>query len=1018
MPLRFRVLVLPLLLTAAATSAIAAATAAPPDFTTEVRPILSRYCFKCHGPDEKARKGGLRLDAREEVLKPAKTGDIAVVPHAPEKSALVARVETGDADEVMPPPSAKMTLSAEQKDILRRWIAGGAEYKQHWAFVKPVQAAPPKVEGAAASANPIDAFILAKVKEQGLSPSPPADAVTLVRRLYLDLIGLPPTPAEVDAFVQAASRDREAAVGSLVDTLLAMPQYGERWARRWLDLARYADTNGYEKDRERSIWPYRDWVVRALNADMPFDEFTIEQVAGDMLPGATLEQKIATGFHRNTMLNEEGGIDPLEFRYHAMADRVATTGTTWLGLTLGCAQCHTHKYDPITHREYFQIMAFMDNADEPDLDLPATESIEDRQRREQQLERQIAALETGWPGPEKAKPEERGQLAEAAFTTWLKKMRETRTTWQVVRPTEMKTNLPHLLLLRDGSVLGSGDITKNDTYELKLRPGVQGITAIRLEALPDASLPGHGPGMAYYEGPKGDFFMGEFQVSVHGHLVKLKDASDTYARNNFGGPNTPAVSAKAAMDGDPQTGWSCAKRYGEAHEAVFVLETPLHGVEEISVKMLFGRHYACPLGRFRLSVTSDPRGAEARGLPEPLEALLALPDETLTPAQRRQLRMHFLMHAPEVADLADAVRASRQPPAAPVSLVLRERPAANPRTTQVRNRGEYTQPEEVVTPGVPAFLNPLPKDEPKNRLAFARWLVSPENPLTARVTVNRQWEILFGRGLVKTSQDFGFQGEVPTHPELLDWLAVEFMKQGWSLKKLHRLIVTSATYQQSAQVTPALLAKDAENKWLARAPRPRLEAEIVRDSVLHAAGLLSLKMGGPGVYPPQPEGVLEIAFGKGTWEPSQGEDRHRRSLYTFLKRTAPFAMSTTFDAPSGEACLARRDVSNTPLQALTLLNDIFMVEATQALGALTARQAGTDEAKIRFMFHRVLCRDATTEEVRTLALHVESQRARLSAGELDAVTIHGGKDAPDRDRAAWTLLARVLFNLDEFVTKG
>ncbi|RBP36055.1 cytochrome c [Roseimicrobium gellanilyticum] len=990
-----------------------------PDFTTEVRPILSRYCFKCHGPDEKTRKGGLRLDLRDETLKPAKTGDIAIVPHQPDKSALVARIETHDPDEIMPPPDSKMTITAEQKEILKRWVAGGAEYKQHWAFIKPQQVRPPKAgNGMPEAANPIDAFIRAKLKDQGFAPSPPADAVTLVRRLYLDLIGLPPKPEEVDAFVQAASRDQEAAIQTTVDALLASPQYGERWARRWLDLARYADTNGYEKDRERSIWSYRDWVVRALNADMPFDEFTIEQVAGDMLPAATVDQRIATGFHRNTMLNEEGGIDPLEFRYYAMADRVATTGTTWLGLTLGCAQCHTHKYDPVTHVEYFQIMAFLNNADEPDLNLPVQEEPEAKQKRLEQLAQQTAALPTKWPGEKSDSAEIRRLLAEVAFQRWLEKMRGDKVDWQVLRPTGMKTNMPHLTQLPDGSVLGSGDITKSDTYELKFRPSTQGITAIRLEALPHPSLPDHGPGLAYYEGPKGDFFMGEFQVTTNGKAVKINRASETYARNNFGGPNTPAVSAMAAVDGDPQTGWSCAKRPGEANEAVFVFEKPLEGTEEISVKMLFGRHYACSLGRFRISVTTHASGAEARGIPHKLEPLLAIPDAALKPAQRNQLRTHFLMNAPEVAGAADTIRALRKPSVAPVSLVMRERPASNPRTTYLYNRGEYTQPQEQVKAEVLSVLNPLPKEAPRNRLAFARWLVSPENPLTARVTVNRQWEILFGRGLVKTSQDFGFQGEVPSHPELLDWLAVEFMKQGWSLKKLHRLIVTSATYQQSSQVTPELLAKDAENKWLARASRPRVEAEIVRDSVLYASGLLSLKMGGPGVYPPQPDGVVDIAYGKSTWEASSGDDRHRRSLYTFLKRTAPFAMSTTFDAPSGEACVARRDVSNTPLQALTLLNDIFMVEATQSLGALASQQPGTDEAKLQFMFRRVLCRQAGADEVAALIEYLEAQRKRIRSGELDAAVISGNKDAREIDRAAWTLLGRALFNLDEFVTKG
>ena len=1005
-----------LLPTGLAPLALGAAPAGP-DFTTEVRPILSRYCFKCHGPDEKTRKGGLRLDLRDEVLKPAKSGDTALVPQHPEESSLVTRVETSDPDEVMPPPEAKLPMTAAQKRILRDWIAAGGQYQQHWSFVMPEPATPPFAEVTPAVSHPIDAFVREKLKSHGLSPSPPADAVTLVRRLYLDLIGLPPTPAQVDSYVKAASLDRQQATLALVDELLASPHYGERWARRWLDLARYADTNGYEKDRARNIWPYRDWVVKALNADMPFDQFTIAQIAGDMLPGATLEQRIATGFHRNTMLNEEGGIDPLEFRYHAMADRVATTGTTWLGLTLGCAQCHTHKYDPITHREYFQIMAFMDNTEEPDLDLPLADAPSAQAQRAGAAAKRLSAMPEKWPLPKDGTPEARRAASEEAFQKWLTEVRESQVKWQVLKPAEMKSNLPLLTLQSDGSVLASGDITKSDTYELKFRPGVQGITAIRLEALPHESLPAHGPGLAYYEGPKGDFFMGEFNVSAGKKPLVIARATESYARNNFGGPNSPAVSAIAATDGDAQTGWSCAKRFGEAHEAVFVFKEALQDAGEFSVKMTFGRHYACPLGCFRISVTTDPRGGRAFGLSESLASLVALPEKQLTPTQREQLREHFLLHATELAEEGDAIRQMRRPPAPTTTLAMRERPSDNPRKTFLRNRGEYTQPQEEVRPEVLSFLQPLPKDAPRDRLSLARWLVSTENPLTARVTVNRHWEAFFGRGLVKTSQDFGFQGEVPSHPALLDWLAVEFMKHGWSMKKLHRLIVTSATYQQSSQVTPAHLAKDAENKWLARAPRPRLEAEIVRDSVLHASGLLSLKAGGPGVYPPQPEGVVDVAYGGFAWKASQGDDRYRRSIYTFLKRTAPFAMAGTFDAPSGEACVARRDVSNTPLQALTLLNDVLLVEATQALGTLTAQQPGTEAQRLRFMFRRVLAREPGTDEVTALTAFFDNQKQRLQSGELKAPAINSG-DSNDASRAAWTLLARVLFNLDEFVTKN
>jgi hypothetical protein len=540
-----------------------------------------------------------------------------------------------------------------------------------------------------------------------------------------------------------------------------------------------------------------------------------------------------------------------------------------------------------------------------------------------------------------------------------------------------------------------------------------------LEALPDESLPGRGPGLAYYEGPKGDFFMGEFQITVDGGPIKVARATEDYANNNFGGKKSEAVSAMAATDGDAQTGWSCAGRFGERHEAVFVFDKPIENAAEFQVKMLFGRHYACSLGCFRISVTTDTRGAEASTFDEHVAGLIRKTPEALTTLERTTLREAFLLSAPEFEKEAQVIRKLRQSADADVTtLVMRERPTGNPRPTFIHNRGEFTQPTEKVGPGVLSVLPPLPEGMPPDRLTFARWLVSPDHPLTARVTVNRAWETFFGRGLVKTSQDFGYQGEAPTHPELLDWLAVDFVKQGWSLKKLHKLIVTSATYQQSSHVTAALLAKDSDNKWLARAPRPRLEAEIVRDSVLQSAGILSPKMGGPGVFPPQPDGVVDVAYGKFDWIASKGDDRYRRAIYTFTKRTAPFAMYGTFDAPSGETCVARRDVSNTPLQALTLMNDIMLVEAAQALGKLTAQRQGEPEARIEFMFRRVLARMPSASETAALKTFLNTQRQRLDSKELDAGIVSGSKDPGNLEHATWTLLARALFNLDEFVTRS
>lgn len=989
---------------------IAAHAAEKVDYQRDVRPILSDRCFKCHGPDEAGRKGKLRLDVREDAVKPAKSGDPAIVPGKAEASELVTRLFSSDESEIMPPPETKKPLSDAQKSILKQWIAEGAEYQPHWAYIKPLSPALPVVKQQGWVRNAIDTFILAKLEAAGATPSPQTDAATLARRVALDLTGLPPTQQALEAFIKTPN---EQGYEALVDSLLASESYGERWARRWLDLARYADTNGYEKDRERSIWPYRDWVIHALNTDLPFDQFTIEQLAGDMLPGATASQIIATGFHRNTMLNEEGGIDPLEFRYHAMTDRVGTTGTTWLGLTMACCQCHTHKYDTITHTEYFGMFAFLNNADEPDFDLPNVDAEKAYQNALKRAEALTEKLPDQFQGGR--------QAAEQAFVAWLKQQQARETQWTALKPTALKTNLPLLTVLPDNSLLTSGDSAKSDTFDLTFALPTAGATALRLEALPHESLPAHGPGYCYYEGPKGDFFMGEFQVTVNDKPIKIASASESYAKNNFGKNEATALQA---IDGDPQTGWSCAARYGERHEAVFVFDQPLPaGV--LKVKMLFGRHYACPLGRFRIS-TSTQKSTIAHEMDKAMARLLALPDGALTAAQRQQLFSHFLLTTPALAQQSKQIEQLRKRPAPITSLVMRERPATHPRPTFRHHRGEYTQPKEAVQPITLSVLHPFPRDQPRNRLAFARWLVSPDNPLTPRVVMNRQWAAFFGRGIVKTIEDFGYQGELPSHPALLDWLATEFIQQKWSMKAMHKLIVMSATYRQGGgELRAKIEGKDAASGELedlppqlyAQFPRTRLDAEIIRDSVLQAAGLLTARVGGPSVYPPQPESVTEAAYGKFQWKPSTGPDRYRRSLYTFMKRTAPFAMFTTFDGPTGEQCLASRETSNSPMQALTTMNDVIVIEAAQALGKLLVASAPTDEARADLLFQRTLSRHASKDEQTLLLLYVNAQRERLKAKHLDPSAIAGSQDATV-DAAAWTLAARTVFNLDEFVTKG
>ena len=967
------------------------------DFQRDVRPILSDRCFTCHGPDVDKRKGKLRLDVREDALKPAKSGERAIVPGKVEDSEFVARLFSSDEDEIMPPPSTKKPLNDEQKRILKQWIAEGAEYQPHWAFLKPQVPSLPSVKHQHAVRNPIDTFVIAKLEAAGFAPSPQADATTLARRVALDLTGLPPSQEQLATFVKSPTNE---AYEALVDSLLASKHYGERWARRWLDLARYADTNGYEKDRYRSIWPYRDWVINAINADMPFDQFSIEQLAGDMLPNATPQQLIATGFHRNTMLNEEGGIDPNEFRYNAMVDRVSTTATTWLGLTMQCCQCHTHKYDPILHTEYYGMMAFLNNADEPDYDLPDATAEQQHQANLQQAKAMLAKLPAQFPGGLEA--------AEKAFAQSLTEQRAKATSWTTLTPLETKTNMPLLTVQPDGSLLGSGDITKSDTFNLVLKSdGVKAITAVRLEALPHDSLPAHGPGMCYYEGPKGDFFMGEFQITANGQPVKIASATQSYAKNNFGKNDATAM---LATDGDPQTGWSCAARYGERHEAVFVFDKPITA-DKIEVKMMFGRHYACSLGHFKLSSTTQPKPS-ASALDDELQKLLLASDAQLSKEQRAKLFEHFLLTAPQLAKQSGKIKSLQKKPAAMTSLVMRERPASNPRPTFRHHRGEFTQPKEQVEPVTISFLHPFPKDQPKNRLNFAKWLMSPDNPLTPRVVMNREWAAFFGTGILKTVQDFGYQSEEPSHQQLLDWLATEFIKQKWSMKAMHKLIVMSGTYRQSA--TKVAKAPDA---LLASFPRTRLDAEIIRDSMLSASGLLNDKLGGPSVYPPQPDSVTEVAYGAFKWKPSTGADRYRRSLYTFMKRTAPFAMFTTFDAPTGEQCLCSRETSNSPMQALTTMNDVVATEAAQATGKLIASVAGNDDQRLDQLYQRTLARTPDKDERILMQRFLTAQRARLQAKELDAAKITGDAKAT-LDAALWTLAARNVFNLDEFVTKG
>ncbi len=1014
---------------------VSVAHAQAPDFDRDVLPIFEASCLHCHGPEVQEHQ--LRLDSVEAILRGGRSGH-AVLPGDSESS-LVVRHLAGLADPMMPLDAGPLT--PEQIAIVRHWIDDGdltlvagrpAGTDRHWAYVKPVRPALPPVELTAWSQNPIDRFVLARLEREGLAPSPPALRETLIRRLSLDLIGLPPTLAEVDAFVADSGADADA-VDAVVDRLLASPHFGERWARPWLDLARYADTHGYEKDNPRSIWKYRDWVIAALNDDMSFRQFTIAQIAGDLLPDATIDQQIATGFHRNTLLNQEGGVDDEDARWQTLVDRVNTTATVWLGTTLGCAQCHSHKFDPFTHEDYYRLLAFFDNAEyritelgqgeswvvEPEIEIPTPEQAAGAAAIRDELADLRARLDRQTPE------------LDAAQRAWEAELRRADAAWITLRPSrQVSSGRARLALLPDGSVLAGGDNPEADTYELVAQTELRKVTGVRLEVLEDASLPGGGPG----RDDEGNFFLSEFTVDASPAdtpALRTRIVFTQAVANDW----QPGYEAGRALDGSPGAGgWALASSSSTStstspagRHAVFVPRRPFGfgAGTRLTIRLSHQmRRAARNLGRFRLSLTTGDDPTRLARLPAHLRPVLDIPESQRTPEQRRALAEVHRSLTPLLQPARDRVAAlDRRLEALGIvtTLVVRERPSTERPSTPMRLRGSFTTPGARVYAAVPPALHPLPNDQTPNRLGLAHWLVDDDNPLVARVTVNRLWAQLFGRGLVETSEDFGTQGSPPTHPELLDWLATEFMSRGWSVKTILRTIVASATYQQGSSASRALIERDPYNVLLARGPRFRVEAEMVRDIALAVSGLLNPATGGPSVFPYQPDGIWNRPYSEERWETSRAGNQHRRGIYTYMRRTAPYPSLVTFDAPSRELSIVRRVRTNTPLQALTTLNDPVFFEAAQQLARrmLDAAGAGTTDRMIHG-FRLCVSRRPNPDELDTLVAFQAEQLRRFSLDRYAAGRVVDGALPDDVDvaeLAAWTMVANVLLNLDETITK-
>jgi len=982
------------------------------DFRRQIQPLLSEHCNLCHGADESKRHGGLRLDVPSLAFKGGESGTPAISPGNSVASLMIQRITSSDPESIMPPPHANKALSAAQIKVLCKWIDEGAKYESHWAFALPVKAALP-IE----TKNPIDSFVRYRLQQAGQLPAKRASKETLARRIHLDVIGIPPSPADAEAFDLIPLEKR-------IDELLASERFGEKWARHWLDVARYADTNGYEKDLKRDQWAWRDWVIGALNSDMPYDQFVVEQIAGDLLANATQDQVVATGFLRNSMINEEGAIIPEQFRMTEMFDRMDCIGKGVLGLTTQCAQCHSHKFDPLTHDEYYGMFAFLNNCYEAQSPVYTAE----QQRVIRSVHESIA--ETG----NKIKQKIPGW--ESELKAWQESILGSQSEWKTIEFDDLNSvsGLNHPAPQSDGSILMTGH-SSSEVFMIG-SPDLAGVTGIRLEILNHGDLPMRGPG----RNPNGSWQIHTIDLQIQKpdskEWEKLKvinvsaDFSSAETKDKDGKKTYGPVSY--LFDDKPETFWTSDRGKGRRNQpsvAIAAFDQPLSLPQGTRFKVAI--HMADTIGCCRMSLTASAKPSAPSCDHAATLAMLA------TAKKRKSSESSAVFTAwrkskPELQSLNVQIdeQFDKLPEHPTTVLHLAERESSAVRSTQLLDRGEWDRPKDDVVPHVPTFLYPMDTshDEPP-RLAFARWLVDRRSPLAARVAVNRIWQAIFGDGLVETAEDFGPRTAIPDHSALLDYLAVDFMENAWSQKHLIKTILSSETYQQSSVFRKELSELDPKNRLYGRGPRFRAEAEVVRDIALAASGLLTSKLGGPSIIPPVPQNVLNYNYVvPNYWTPAIGPDRYRRAVYVFRKRSMPDPVMASFDSPNGDVSCARRVRSNTPLAALTGLNEAVFVEAAQAMALRVLREGGRDDgSRTEYAFRLCTSRKPTAKEQLTIADLLSENRKRLAEGWLNPREIATGDAAkipelPEgvnpQDAAAWTIVSRVLLNSDETISKN